>query len=333
MIGPSQRLLPVTPWILVGAGMVALAAGRLLAIAETTGFIVLGGPMMVKPGFATRCFGPYRLPDEAKSIYRFTPTDTGPIMGMNVYFLEDGDVPVRISDPNTEHYTADLTNMADFEKAFEDAACFTRAGDPRDNARYKSPSVYDWDGATPSGAELDFSNFAAPGVGFVPGRRRNVLFEAHYISTAPQGEPDESQLVLSWSNSVPTRPVKSLALKDGNPPLRIEAGSIGTYQSTWYVIRGGAILSYHGHFHNGHEIWLEVLSPSGTRSVHFHRGDKKDENDERFREANPPVVLEEGSEISIHCEFDATQAKVDIVNPVEMCLFYLHVDESLEVFQ
>lgn len=146
-----------------------------------------------------------------------------------------------------------------------------------------------------------------------------------------------SRLMANRSTKAPTRPVKALALKDGNPPIVIPAGPASldyTYVSTRTIQVGGAILGYHPHFHTkGIESWISVVYPEvpGEAAKFLHRGSDKEENNENFREINPPIYLPAGAKISINCRYDCTACTEPVKNPDDMCLYYLHVDEGLEL--
>jgi len=73
-----------------------------------------------------------------------------------------------------------------------------------------------------------------------------------------------------------------------------------------------------------------VKDLAGHSTIHFE-SDANLDFDQRFMEADPPVMCVAGNEITIHCEYNATTATRDLTNPVEMCLFYMHVDEGFEV--
>jgi len=301
--------------------------------------------------FQTRCFGPYELPKEAKSVFMFTPVVTGNFFdktrvtsGSNIYILSDTETPSKIPDPHQldEGQGFIATTAADAEKAFADGACFTRAGDPTTNARYTSPSVYDWDHGTFSGQPLDFATFKTEGLGFhvgatSPNNKKNILLEVHYENHNAAEVQDDSRFIIGWSTKAPTRPVKALALKDGNPPIVIPAGPASldyTYVSTRTIQVGGAILGYHPHFHTkGIESWISVVYPEvpGEAAKFLHRGSDKEENNENFREINPPIYLPAGAKISINCRYDCTACTEPVKNPDDMCLYYLHVDEGLEL--
>jgi len=164
-----------------------------------------------------------------------------------------------------------------------------------------------------------------------------VLLEVHYESHSSTTVNDDSNVIIGWSTKAPVRPVKSLALKDGNPPLLIPAGPASldyTYVSSRTIKAGGAIVGYHPHYHTkGLESWISVVYPEvpGVPVKFLHRGSDKEENNEAFREVNPPIYLPAGAVVSINCRFDCTDCKEPVKNPDDMCLYYLHVDEALEL--
>lgn len=288
---------------------------------STARTLVLGSSVEVLPGFTSKCFGPVRLPDEALSLNFFLPLPQGPVLSMNVYMLTDQQLP-HLHDAREDHFAA--KSIDEFERAFEDGACFARTGDPTNNPRYVSPSVYDW--AQPTKLPLAFSMFSTRGVALPIGKKRNILLEVHYVNDDHSRAIDESRLVVGWDSIMPTRPIMSLALKDGNPPLHIAAGTVDTYHSSFNVSHGGAIFSYHNHCHGlCREAWLDLIDRFGRKKSMFHRAPST-EPDEGFHEMYPLLLVNTGDTLRINCKFDATGETSDVLNPVEMCLFYLHVE-------
>jgi len=301
---------------------------------EHKGIIVLGSAIDLHNGFSVACIGPFTLPNEAKRLYKFVPQQAGPAMGFNLFMLNDRQVSEVGNRGSTVSNVANIHGPDDIQEAFRVGGCSTVSGNPLTNVRYQSPSIYDW---APYGesSTLDFTLFATGGLGFRVDGARNLLLEVHYEFDNPPTAHDESRLLVGWDDISPSRSVKTIALKDGNPRLRITAGSIGVYQSKFITLTGGAVVSYHSHCHYVATrlcigTWLELIDPAGRVLAQLYRLPREDPS-ERFVEIDPPLLATPRSTLSIKCMYNASLAKEDIVDPVEMCLFYLHVEESFEI--